>query len=448
MRSDTIAAIATAPGEGAIGIVRLSGPDALEIAQKLFDRPLRERRAVFGRMVDVGSGCLLDEGIGTLMSGPRSYTGEDTVELSGHGGLRSLRRLFEAVLGAGARAAEPGEFTLRAFLNGRMDLTQAESVLDLVRARTDASADLALSGLRGGLAEPIRRARSQALEILAYLGARADFPDEDVPLRDIGPELEALVRVLDDLVSGAEYGIVQREGARIAIAGLPNAGKSSLLNRLLGEERAIVTPIPGTTRDTIEETLNLLGIPAVLTDTAGIRDSVDLVEKMGVERSHDAINRSDIVLIVLDASEPIAAAEVRLVKAYAGRRTVVALNKSDIGCRVDVMDPHIAGMVATRISALTGDGIDGLRVLLRDAVLSGAQPPKSGAALTTTRQRDAAWRGAEHVRSAFEGFRSGAPEDLLAVDLGGAVRALGELSGEDVTEDLLDTIFSRFCIGK
>ena len=447
MRSDTIAAIATAPGEGAIGIVRLSGPDALEIAQKLFDRPLRERRAVFGRMVDVGSGCLLDEGIGTLMSGPRSYTGEDTVELSGHGGLRSLRRLFEAVLGAGARAAEPGEFTLRAFLNGRMDLTQAESVLDLVRARTDASADLALSGLRGRLAEPIRRARSLALEILAYLGARADFPDEDVPLRDIGPELEALVRVLDDLVSGAEYGIVQREGARIAIAGLPNAGKSSLLNRLLGEERAIVTPIPGTTRDTIEETLNLFGIPAVLTDTAGIRDSVDLVEKMGVERSHDAISRSDIVLIVLDASRPLLEAEVRLVKAYAGRHTVVALNKSDIGCRVDVMDPHIAGM-ATRISALTGDGIDGLRVLLRDAVLSGAQPPRSGAALTTTRQRDAAWRGAEHVRSAFEGFRSGAPEDLLAVDLGGAVRALGELSGEDVTEDLLDTIFSRFCIGK
>ena len=446
MRSDTIAAIATAPGEGAIGIVRLSGPDALEIAQKLFDRPLRERRAVFGRMVDVGSGCLLDEGIGTLMSGPRSYTGEDTVELSGHGGLRSLRRLFEAVLGAGARAAEPGEFTLRAFLNGRMDLTQAESVLDLVRARTDASADLALSGLRGGLAEPIRRARSLALEILAYLGARADFPDEDVPLRDIGPELEALVRVLDDLVSGAEYGIVQREGARIAIAGLPNAGKSSLLNRLLGEERAIVTPIPGTTRDTIEETLNLLGIPAVLTDTAGIRDSVDLVEKMGVERSHDAISRSDIVLIVLDASQPVLEAEGRLVKAYAGRRTVVALNKSDIACRV--MEPHIAGMVATRISALTGDGIDRLRVLLRDAVLSGAQPPKNSAALTTTRQRDAARRGAEHVRSAFEGFRSGAPEDLLAVDLGGAVRALGELSGEDVTEDLLDTIFSRFCIGK
>jgi tRNA modification GTPase len=446
MRSDTIAAIATAPGEGAIGIVRLSGPDALEIAQKLFDRPLRERRAVFGRMVDGGSGCLLDEGIGTLMSGPRSYTGEDTVELSGHGGLRSLRRLFEAVLAAGARAAEPGEFTVRAFLNGRMDLTQAESVLDLVRARTDASADLALSGLRGGLAEPIRRARSQALEMLAYLGARADFPDEDVPLRDIGPELEALVRVLDDLVSGAEYGIVQREGARIAIAGLPNAGKSSLLNRLLGEERAIVTPIPGTTRDTIEETLNLLGIPAVLTDTAGIRDSVDLVEKMGVERSHDAINRSDIVLIVLDASQPLLEAEGRLVKAYADRRTVVALNKSDIGCRV--MEPHIAGMVATRISALTGDGIDRLRVLLRDAVLSGAQPPKSGAALTTTRQRDAARRGAEHVRSAFEGFRSGAPEDLLAVDLGGAVRALGELSGEDATEDLLDTIFSRFCIGK
>lgn len=448
MRSDTIVAIATAPGEGAIGIVRLTGPEARDIGCRVFDRPLRDRRAVFGRIRDPETSRVLDEGLATLMCAPRSYTGEDTVELSGHGGTRSLRRVFEAILAAGARAAEPGEFTLRAFLNGRMDLTQAEAVLDLVRARTDATVDLALGGLQGRLAEPIRRARSQALELLAYLGARADFPDEDVPLRDLGPELDALLCALDELVHGAEYGILQREGAQIAIAGLPNAGKSSLLNRLLGEERAIVTPVPGTTRDTIEESANLLGLPVVLTDTAGIRETADPVEQVGVERAHTAIGRSDLVLLVIDASRPMCPDDRALLDAHRDRRLVVALNKVDLGQVVTTGDPGFGYVPAVAVSALTGEGMGELQSALHATVLAGVQPPADGAALTTMRQRDAARRAADSVRAAGDGYQAGSPEDLLSVDLGAAVRALGELTGEDATEDLLDTIFSRFCIGK
>src|SRR5581483_5984460 len=299
MRADTIAAIATAPGEGAVGIVRISAPEAPIVAERIVCRRLRDRRAVFARFRWPDGGELLDEGLALLMRGPRSYTGEDVVELHGHGGTLVLRRLFEAVLVAGARAAEPGEFTLRAFLNGRLDLTQAEAVLALVQARTDGAADLALAGLEGKLREPIRAARSAALELLAYLGARADFPDEDVPLREIRPELAALSASLDQLVAGAAFGLIEREGVRVAIVGRPNAGKSSLLNRLLRQERAIVTPVPGTTRDTLQESAILCGLPVVLIDTAGIRETADPVERLGVERSRASAAASDLLLLVI-----------------------------------------------------------------------------------------------------------------------------------------------------
>ncbi len=448
MRTDTIAAIATPPGEGAVGIVRISGPDAETIGRMLFDRHLTDRRAVFGRMLDPETGKMLDEGLAVLMRGPRSYTGEDTIELNGHGGVRSLERLLEATLRAGARAAQPGEFTLRAFLNGRLDLTQAEAVLGVVQARTDAAVDLALGAVDGGLGGRIRDARSRALESLAYLGARADFPDEDVPLRDLSEELSALACELDALVAGAEYGILQRQGVRIAIVGRPNAGKSSLLNRLLGEPRAIVTEIAGTTRDTIEESADLLGLPVVLTDTAGIHETDDPIERAGMERTHAAAGRSEVIVVVIDATRPLAVGDAALLTSYAGRRLVVALNKVDLGAVVLPDAPVLSGAPAMPVSALTGDGIPQLVQILHAVALAGARPPDDGAALATIRQRDAARRAAEHVRSARDGYRAGAPEDLLAVDLGAAVRALGELTGDDATEDMLDTIFSRFCIGK
>lgn len=448
MRADTIAAIATAPGEGAVGIVRISGPEAATVAGRIVCRRLRERRAVFARFRSPDDGELLDEGLALWMRGPRSYTGEDVVELHGHGGTLVLRRLFEATLAAGARAAEPGEFTLRAFLNGRLDLTQAEAVLALVQARTAAAADLALAGLEGRLGEPIRAARAAALELLAYLGARADFPDEDVPLRDVRPELAALCDSLDRLLAGAEYGVIQREGVRIAILGRPNAGKSSLLNRLLRQERAIVTPIPGTTRDTLQESANMRGLPVVLTDTAGIRDTADAVERLGVERSRASAAASDLLLLVIDASEPLTADDRALLVQDFGVPRIVALNKSDLPAAVMRDDSAFAGLVTVPISALTGDGVARLEEALYEAATAGTSRPAEGAALSSVRQRDAARRAAGYAHAALGGLDAGAPEDLLSVDLAAAVRALGELTGEDATEDLLDTIFSRFCIGK
>lgn len=448
MRTDTIAAIATAPGEGAVGIVRIGGPDAVAIGERLAGRRLRDRRAVFARFRSPHDDAMLDEGLALLMRGPRSYTGEDVVELHGHGGMLVLRRLFEATLIAGARAAEPGEFTLRAFLNGRVDLTQAEAVLALVQARTAGAADLALAGLDGRLCEPIRAARAAALELLAYLGARADFPDEDVPLREIRPELAALAESLDRLVAGADFGLIQREGVRIAIVGRPNAGKSSLLNRLLRQERAIVTPIPGTTRDTVQETANLRGLPIVLIDTAGMRETADTVERLGVERSRASAAASDLLLLVIDASAPLTDDDRALLALeFAGSR-VVALNKSDLPAAVGSDDPVLAGLATVVVSALSGDGIERLEQALFEAATAGTVQPADGVALSTARQRDAARRAADHVHAALSGLEGGAPEDLMSVDLAGAVRALGELTGEDATEDLLDTIFSRFCIGK
>jgi tRNA modification GTPase len=447
VRSDTIAAIATAPGEGAIGIVRLSGPDVAAIGRAVFDGRLRDRRAVYGHVVHPLSGTPIEAGLGLLMLGPRSYTGEHTLELSVHGGAHSLRRVLDATLAAGARAAQPGEFSLRAFLNGRLDLAQAESVLALVRARTDAAADLALSGIEGRLSGKIRDLRGLCLETLAYLGARADFPDEDVPLRDLAPELDLLLRELEALVRGAEYGILQREGVRVVLAGRPNAGKSSLLNRLLGVERAIVTEIPGTTRDTIEEGANLLGLPVVFTDTAGLREAQDPVERIGVDRSRAAIAAGEVVVLVIDASHPLGETDRHLLAEYAQRPLVVALNKSDLGIAVRREELGV-DRPAVHLSARTGEGLDRFTAVLRATVEQGARAPDDGTALSTVRQRDAARRALDYVCAARDGYLADVPEDLLSVDLGAAVRALGELTGEDATEDLLDTIFSRFCIGK
>lgn len=447
MRADTIAAIATAQGEGAIGIVRLSGPEAPAFGAALFDRRLHDRRAVYGHVIHPLSGRRIEAGLGLLLLGPRSYTGEHTLELNVHGGGHTLRRVLDAALAAGARAAQPGEFTLRAFLNGRLDLAQAESVLALVRARGDEAADLALRGLDGRLSGRIRAARSLCIETLAYLGARADFPDEDVPLRDVGPELDRLADELAALVRGADYGILQREGVRVVLAGRPNVGKSSLLNRLLGTERAIVTPVPGTTRDTIAESASLLGLPVVYTDTAGLRETPDPVERIGVERSHAAIAASELVVLVVDGSQPLHDTDRRLLRQHAERRLVVAANKLDLG--VGLRDDDVCGVAPVlRVSAKTGTGIEAFEQALHALAEAGTRPPEDGAALSSVRQRDAARRALSHVCAARDGYRGGVPEDLVSVDIGAAVRALGELTGEDATEDLLDTIFSRFCIGK
>ncbi len=456
---DTIAAIATPPGAGGVGMVRLSGPEALPILERMFVparrgawRPYRMR---YGHVV-TPAGERVDEALAVYFRGPRSFTAEDVVEISCHGGPLVLARVLELALGHGARRAEPGEFTMRAFLNGRIDLTQAEATLDVIEARTAAGLALAQAQLGGWLAAELRGVRERLLGPLAYCTALVDFPEDEVEAQDVaGPLVEALAAV-ERLLAGAEQGIIYRNGARAAIVGLPNAGKSSLLNALLRVERAIVTPIPGTTRDTLEETANLGGVPVALVDTAGIAETDDPVERLGVARSRQALAQADLALLVVDITK-VPDDEERAVAALTeGKPTVLVLNKLDLLAagrpQADVArewsSVRDAPFDATvLVSARTGEGIDALaqeiaRLLLGGAVVAG-EP-----LVTSARHRDALARAAEHLRDALAGHARGVSADLLAVDITAAVAALGEITGETVGDDLLNTIFSRFCIGK
>ena len=445
VRQDTIVAIATPPGEGGIGIVRLSGAEAVTIASRLFRGKLADRRVAFGHVCDPTSGQIVDEALGIMLCGPRTYTREDTVELQAHGGPAPLGRIVELCLREGARLAEPGEFTLRAFLNGRLDLAQAEAVLDVIRARTDASLRLAVQGLGGRLSTRLRDLRTQLLNLLAYLSARADFPDEDVPPQDIAPDLIDLEQELARLIATADYGLVYRQGVRVAIVGRPNVGKSSLLNRLLREDRAIVTSTAGTTRDTLEETANLSGVPVILTDTAGLGDTEDAVERMGITRTRDAIARSDALLVVLEAGRPPEQDEAALLEETAGQPRIVAVNKCDLALPEATLP---GGIDAVFVSALAGFGLAELERRLADLVTGGRTIAADAAVVTNPRHKAALERAQAHLREAIAGLEAALPEDVISMDLRGAAEALGEITGDSITEDLLDSIFRNFCIGK
>ena len=446
IRDDTIAAIATPIGEGGIGIVRLSGPQARAIASGLFSGRLRNRRLVHGRLTDPATGDTVDEVLAVLMRAPHTYTREDVVEFHGHGGPVPLRRMLALCLRHGARQAEPGEFTLRAFLNGRLDLSQAEAVLDVIQAKTDASLRLAVQGLGGRLSARIAGVREHLLAVLAYLTARIDFPEDDVPADDVRPQLEEARAALTRLVETADIGIVYRQGLQVAIVGRPNVGKSSLLNRLLREDRAIVTEMPGTTRDTLEEVMNLRGLPLVLTDTAGMNEATaDVVEQLGIKRSHEALDRADFVFLVLDASEPLTARDRELIAAVVERPALAILNKCDLPARLGAPDVPLRSVA---VSARTGEGMDELESAVLDAVTHSAVTTSDDALVSNVRHKEALERALQHVESAIAGLSRGVTEDLVAIDLTGALSALGEITGESVTEDLLDAIFSRFCIGK
>jgi tRNA modification GTPase len=455
---DTISAIATPPGEGGIGIVRLSGREALPIAQALFrpqrPGPLRSYQLRYGHIIDPSSGDVVDEALAALMRAPRSFTREDVVELSCHGGPLPVQRVLELTLAAGARLAQPGEFTLRAFLNGRIDLSQAEATLDVIRARTSTGLALAQAQLGGWLAREVRQVRAALLEALAYVTVTLDFPEDEVEPQDIGPQLAQGVQAVQRLLHSAEQGMVYRQGARVVLVGRPNAGKSSLLNVLLRAERAIVTAVPGTTRDTLEETANLAGIPVVLIDTAGITESHDPVERLGVERSRVALAGADLALLVLDSSQPPMPEDAQIAALSYDKPTLLVWSKADqrsgplpdLGA-LPVAHPQLLGSLET--SVLTGEGIDALVQAIAHALL-GAQPVATSDAhlVTNPRHRDALSRATEALQSVEAGWHAGMPPDVLAGDLTVALNALGEVTGEVVGDDLLDTIFSRFCIGK
>ena len=445
MYDDTIAAISTPIGEGAIGVVRISGPESLVLAGRVFSGRLSHRYMSRGRIVDPDDGSVLDEVMATCMLAPNSYTCEDTVEIYGHGGAVPLQAVLKALLRCGARAAGPGEFTLRAFLNGRIDLTQAEAVLDVIEAKTDAGLRVAMNGLQGGLSQRIKEARTAILEVLAYLTARIDFPDEDVPVEDPLPAIRAASVTVRQLLDAADTGMVYRHGVRVAIVGRPNVGKSSLLNRLLDHDRAIVTPIAGTTRDTVEEVANIQGIPFVLIDTAGLTDTSDPVEHLGIERSRKALAQADLVLLVLDSSQPLYDQDLDLIGRLPEKGSVTVANKSDLPSIADLSD---VPPKSVRASMITGEGLDEVRERMVEAALDGKSLGSGEVLVSNARHKSALESALSHLASAENALNQGLPDDFVTIDLTAALTALGEITGETVTEDLLHTIFSRFCIGK
>ncbi len=451
---DTIAAISTPLGVGGIGIVRLSGPGALDIAQALYrdarGRP-RQRwepnRLYYGHAIDPRNGRAVDEVLVSFMQAPHSFTRQDVVEFDGHGGPVPLQEVLRLCLAQGARLAHEGEFTLRAFVNGRIDLAQAEAVLDVIQSKSAAALGVAVNQLNGRLSVQVRALRGALLHVLAYLEASIDFSEDDIPPRDVQPDLLAARDTLQRLISEADSGQVYRQGVRVAIVGRPNVGKSSLLNALLRTDRAIVTPIPGTTRDTLEETLLLQGVPFVLVDTAGINDADDVIERLGVERSRRSLNSADLVLMVVDGSTP-SLPEDRDVATMVGKRpALLVINKADLS-QVDTFAGLLPGVRTVHVSAKTGVGMVELEAAMVEAVLGGGLQASAEPLTANPRHRAVFERALMHVAAAVDAAAHGQYGDLVAIDVRESIDALGEITGETATDDLLQTIFGQFCVGK
>lgn len=462
MLYDTIAAISTPLGEGGIGIVRVSGSEAERIMRKIF-RPYRHdesemasHKLYLGQIRQPTDGKVVDEVLVSIMREPRSYTGEDMVEINCHGGIVPLKKVLDLVLDLGARLAEPGEFTRRAFLNGKIDLVQAEAIIDIIRAKTEAGLDVAVKQLEGRLSEKVEQVSSQILELLAYLEAEIDFPDEDIQRLSPGQIEEKIIRslhILDELVESSKKGKIYREGIKSVIIGKPNVGKSSLLNALLREKRAIVTEIPGTTRDIIEEVINIGGIPLTIVDTAGIRETHDLVEKIGVEKSREFMRKADLILFVLDAATGFTVEDKELLRMVADseKDAIVLVNKIDLGHeKLDLEEvKRLSGTKPVlAISATEEIGLAELENTILDMVLRGKVTPDTEAFVSRVRHQEILQRVRKSLQEVLDSLEMGMSADFLTIDLKNAWQALGELTGQTVADDVLDKIFEEFCIGK
>ncbi len=452
--TDTIAAIATAvvPQQGSVSIVRLSGPEAWAIARALFHAPGRQpwesHRILYGMVRHPKTQQVVDEALLLLMQAPRSYTREDVVEFHCHGGLMAVQHVLTLCLECGARLAQAGEFTLRAFLNGRLDLTQAESVSDLVGAESPQAAELALAGIQGKLAEPIRRLRQTCLEILAEVEARIDFEDDLPPLDEdwVRQELRKVLMTIERVLATADRGELLRTGLKVAIVGRPNVGKSSLLNAWSRSDRAIVTDLPGTTRDVVESRLVVGGIPVQVLDTAGIREATDQVEQLGVARSRQAAQAADLVLLVVDAAWGWTAEDQAIYQQTEGRKLILVLNKVDL-VPLESGFPELPPHPVVKTAAAKQEGIEALEAEILALVQEGVTAMNLDLAINQ-RQAAALLRAKDALRQVETTMSDGLPLDFWTIDLREAVRALGEITGEEVTESMLDQIFSKFCIGK
>ena len=457
---DTIAAISTAPGEGAIGIVRISGDDAIRIADEVYrlkDKRLKEQPSHtihYGHIVDPKNDEVIDEVMVTVLRAPKTFTREDVVEINCHGGIVAINRILQLVLRMGARLAEPGEFTKRAFLNGRIDLSQAEAVMDLIRAKTDKSMQMAMRQLDGELSKLIQNLRQEILNTLAQVEVNIDYPEyddvEEMTLQLLREKTEQVSQSIRALLNTASQGKILRDGLKTAIVGRPNVGKSSLLNVLLREEKAIVTDIAGTTRDTIEEYVNVRGVPLQLIDTAGIRETDDVVERIGVERSRKALNEADFVLLILNQSEELMDEDLRLLEQTKDFKRIILLNKTDLQTKIDMdkVKEFATDSEIVTTSMLKKEGIDQLEEKIADYFFQGQMNERDATYLSNTRHIALLEKAEQALQEVANGVDMGMPVDLIQIDFTHAWDLLGEITGDTVQDELLTQLFSQFCLGK
>ncbi len=455
MHPDTIVAIATPlGGEAGIGVVRISGPDSLGIIKSIFmpssKGDFKSHQIRHGWVVD--NSRMVDQVVVSYMASPRSYTGEDVIEISCHGGGTVLKNVLGLAVKAGASIANRGEFTKRAFLNGKLDLAQAEAVIDLIKAKTREGSLLAASQLKGSLSSMIKEARNGLLSLLAEIEASIDFPDEmpDVNCDKAKKLIESTAITIEKLIDTAALGKIYREGISIAIAGKPNVGKSSLLNALAREERAIVTEEPGTTRDVIEETLNIMGVPARVLDTAGIRHTESKTEKIGINRALKAIEGADIVLLLLDISQALSVEDLDLMDKTKGIRRIIVLNKRDLPNVLNIQDvlKKTGNEQAVEVSALDGNGVRELEKVIFDTIISNNVVAENAEVMVNLRQKESLLKAKDCLQKCLESVETRMQGDFVSIDLKGAIAALGEVTGEVVTDELIERIFESFCVGK
>lgn len=449
---DTIVAISTPPGRGGIGIVRLSGPEARAIAEPLLKlrNPLAPAQARFAEVLDTAGGEVLDEAVVTWFEAPRSYTSEDIVEIAAHGSPVLMDYLLREAIARGARLAEPGEFTQRAFLSGRIDLTQAEAVRDLIESSTLHQARVAAQQLGGSLARTVAPIKENLIALIALLEAGIDFAEDDIdvtPSAEIIARIEAIAAPLRALENTFGYGRIVRDGLSLAIVGRPNAGKSSLFNRLVERDRAIVTATPGTTRDLVTERVSLDGIPVELIDTAGLRHATDEAESIGIAKSREAMAEADIVLLVLDATQPLHAEDEAALAAHSERPLLVAVNKHDLSAQSPLTGTAHTTCPVVETSALTGQGIAELRAAML-SLMTASAPAAESALVTNLRQQQAVSAATQSLAQARQAVQTETPHEMLLLDLYESLRSLDSLTGQTTTDDILNLIFSTFCIGK